>query len=211
MNTARQQRCGSRVTQAEMWTLSGSAKHLVAGMAAASRAALLVTALVILALSASPARAASEQEVKAAFIYNFAQFVDWPSKAFESSSSSLVIGVLGSDSVAGALDQAVKNKTVNGRKLIVKRASRVRDLSGCQIVFIGRTEKARAGDVIDAVKGSNVLTIGETEGFARRGGIINFTMQDQKVRFEINVNAARQNGLQVSSKLLRLATIIGGA
>ncbi len=168
----------------------------------------LLAALIVSYSNLPAAASTSEYEVKAAFVFNFAKFVEWPSRAFESSNSPLIIAIFGSDQLADALEPAVKNETIGGRRIVVRRTKHVRDIIGCHIVFIGRSGKSEIGRIIDSVKGSNVLTIGETDGFARRGGIINFFVQDQKVRFEINNNNARHAGLKISSKLLNLAKIV---
>ena len=94
------------------------------------------------------------------------------------------------------------------KKVIARRFSRIEDTVGCHILFIGSSEKNRLGEILLALKGQNVLTVGDTPGFAERGAMINFRIEDSKVRFEINVDAAERAGLSVSSNLLKLATIV---
>ena len=153
---------------------------------------------------------ATEYQIKAAYIYNFAKFVDWPSKAFPNANSPIIIGVLGEDPFGDALEQAVKDKTVNGRKLQVKRFDNVRNVEHCHILFISASEKMRLSKALERAKGLNVLTVSDIGGFARRGGIIGFTTERNKVGFEINVDAAKKAELTVSSQLLKLAKVVGG-
>jgi len=153
---------------------------------------------------------AAEYQIKAAYIYNFAKFVNWPSKVFADASSPIVIGVLGEDPFGNTLEQTVKDKTVNGRKLQARRFDKINEVERCHILFVSSSEKMRLSRVLEQVRGSNVLTIGELGGFARQGGVIGFTMEGNKVGFEINIGAAKKAGLDVSSQLLKLAKVVGG-
>ncbi len=149
-----------------------------------------------------------EQAVKAAFIFNFAKFVEWPQKAFADTGTPITIGILRNNAFADVLERTVKDKTVDGRKLVVKRFNKVRDIQKCHIVFVSASEKASVSDVLDRAKGTSWLTIGETEGFAQRGGIINLIKEEKRFRFEINVKSAKKAELKISSKLLKLAKIV---
>jgi len=150
----------------------------------------------------------SEYLIKAGFIYNFAKLVEWPASA-SAQGNPITIGVLGNDSFADVLDRTVDGKKIDGRSFVVKRM-RWKDLKdyNCHILFIAAQESAHADEVIQGLKNLPVLTISETAGFAKRGGMINFTLQDSKVRFEANVDAAKQAGLNISSRLLSLASIV---
>ena len=152
----------------------------------------------------------SEYLIKAGFIYNFAKLVEWPASAFAQPGHSMVIGVLGNDSFAATLERVVDGKKIESRPLLVKRLKWNKDFKdcGCQILFIASPESSRADEMIQLLKGTSVLTIAETPGFTKRGGIIDFTLEDSKVRFEVNVDAARQVGLNISSRLLSLAKIV---
>jgi hypothetical protein len=161
-----------------------------------------VTALV---LGRTHAQSANEYQVKAAFLYNFAKFVEWPSEAFSYSSAPLVVGVMGDDPFGSTLDQAIAGKVVNGHPLMIKRLKWGQDLRGCHILFISSSERKRLGQIFDSLRGANVLTIGESDRFGQEGGIITFVMEEEKVRFEINTSVADQSRLRVSSKLLALA------
>jgi len=151
---------------------------------------------------------ASEYEIKAAFLFNFAKFVDWPASSFAGRDSPIVIGVLGSDPFGGVLDSTLRNEDVKGRKLVVKRSNQLGDLKGCHIVFVSSSEQSHVGSIIQELKDRPVLTVGDMPGFAGHGGIVNFIMRDRKVGFEINPAAADKAGLKISSQLLRLAKIV---
>jgi hypothetical protein len=162
----------------------------------------------ILAASLSAAdkavQAPSESEVKAAFLHNFTKFVEWPASAFSDERSSLKICVLGEDPFGGRL-AAIVSEEVAGRKLTVWQKESISDPSGCHILFVRVAEGERLSKVLSAVRSLPVLTVGDTRGFLEKGGIINFVLEEGKVRFEINQGAAEQAGLKLSSKLLQLA------
>jgi hypothetical protein len=154
-----------------------------------------------------------EYLVKAIFLRNFTQFIEWPDTLFQDASSPLVIGVLGNDPFRDALEETIRDETVKNRPLVVKRSSRVEELKSCHVLFISKSEEGRLDQILAALAGGGgrVLTIGETDGFARRGVIINFFLQGNKVRFEINTDAADRSGHKISSHLLSLAKIVGTA
>ncbi|MBI5395527.1 MAG: YfiR family protein [Verrucomicrobia bacterium] len=168
--------------------------------------------LCMAALSGPEARpqapAIKEYEIKAVFLLNFAQFVEWPAHAFANDTAPLTLGVLGEDPFGNILDRTVQGETIKGRPLAVKRFKRIEDVQDCHLLFISRSEKARVPQILSRLAGTSILTVGETDQFARSGGIINFRIQGNNVRFEINVDAAARSHLKISSKLLRLATII---
>jgi len=154
---------------------------------------------------------ASEYLIKAGFIYNFAKFVEWPSTAFSQPDSPIMIGVLGTDPFGSVLDRLVEDKKIGARGFVVKRykwGKDLKDLKECKILFVSASEKAHIDEIVQAVKGLPILMVGETPGFAERGGMIRFTLEDNRVRFEINVDAAHQADLNISSRLLTLAKII---
>jgi len=149
--------------------------------------------------------------IKAGFIYNFAKFVEWPSAAFAQPDSPIVIGILGTDPFGNLIDRIIENKRIGARGLVVKRlkwGTDLKDLRECKILFVGASEKAHLDDLVQIVKSLPILTVGETPGFAERGGVIRFVLEDNRVRFEINVEAAHQADLTISSRLLTLARII---
>ena len=153
----------------------------------------------------------SEYLIKAGFIYNFAKFVEWPSTAFAQPDSPIVIGILGTDPFGTIIDKIVQDKKVGARGFVVKRlkwGADLKELSTCKILFVGASEKAHMDELVQIVRGLPILTVGETPGFAERGGVIRFVLEDNRVRFEVNVEAARQADLTISSRLLTLAKII---
>jgi hypothetical protein len=151
------------------------------------------------------AQASNEYQVKAAFLYNFAKFVDWPAEAFGGSGSPLVIGVVGDDPFGGALDQAINGKTIGGRPLVVRRLKWGQELRSCHVLFISSSERQRLPQIIQSLRGASVLTVGDMGEFTQQGGIINFILEASKVRFEINSRGAEQARLKISSKLLILS------
>jgi hypothetical protein len=153
----------------------------------------------------------SEYLIKAGFIFNFAKFVEWPSNAFTQPDSPIEIGILGTDPFGTIIDKIVQDKKIGTRGFIVKRlkwGADVKELRECKILFVGASERAHMDELVQIVKGLPILTVGETPGFAERGGVIRFVLEDNRVRFEVNVVAARQADLTISSRLLTLARII---
>lgn len=152
-----------------------------------------------------------EYEIKAAFIYNFAKFVEWPEEAFGRADAPLIIGILGKDPFGKMIDQAVEGRRVHGRPMEIKRVNWGAEVRTCHILFVSSSESGKIGQLSELVKNAPILTIGETPGFASRGGIINFTEEEGKVRFEINADAAKRARLTISSKLLSLAKLVKDA
>ena len=153
----------------------------------------------------------SEYLIKAGFIFNFAKFVEWPSNAFAQPDSPIVIGILGTDPFGTIIDKIVQDKKIGTRGFVVKRlkwGADLKELRECKILFIGASERAHMDELVQMLRGLPVLTVGETPGFAERGGVIRFVLEDNRVRFEVNVVAARQADLTISSRLLTLARII---
>ncbi len=165
--------------------------------------------LLVVGLAVSVQAALSrEYQVKAVFLFNFAQFVEWPSPAFPEAQTPLVIGVLGDDPFGAYLDETVRGETVNHRPLVVRRFRSVEEIDTCHVLFISRSEADRLGETIASLKGRNILTVGDTEGFSRRGVMIRFVTVDNKIRLRINLDAAKAAQLTISSKLLRPAELV---
>jgi hypothetical protein len=166
-------------------------------------------------LNAQSTSGSSEYLIKAGFIYNFANLVQWPSTSFAQSDSPITIVILGEDHFGTTLDHVLEGKKVNSRSFVIKRARTVSELQRalgpqkeCQILYVSSSEMPHLSEAIQILKGAPVLTIGETPGFARSGGIINLILEDNKVRFEVNVQAAKEADLNISSRLLALARIV---
>jgi len=160
------------------------------------------------AATPSAGELAREYQIKAVYLFNFVQFVEWPPTAFPEVGSPFEIGVLGRNPFGSSLDDAVKGETVRGRRLVVRYAERLEELRTCHVLFIAASEKDRLDEILGQLDSSAVLTVGETPDFPARGGIINFYPDGRKVRFEINAHAAQQHGLKPSSQLLSLARVV---
>ena len=152
----------------------------------------------------------TEYQVKSLFLLNFAKYVDWPSDAFAVPAAPIVIGVVGEGKFGGELAKAVEGKNVDGRPVLVRQMQTPEDLGKCHILFIGSSEKTGLVEILVRLKTRPVLTVGETDHFMEQGGMINFVKKDGKIRLEINLDAARQANLQISSKLLNVADVVKG-
>jgi uncharacterized protein DUF4154 len=169
-----------------------------------SRTLLLAVLLAAGALGQAP----DEYQVKAAFLYNFVKFVEWPPQVFKSPTDGIAICILGQDPFGGALDEAVRGKTFEGRTVVVARIAEVRQAGGCRILFVSASESKRARAILTELEASSILTVGDTEGFAAEGGVIDFRLEAGRVRFRVNVDAAERARLKISSKLLSLAQLL---
>lgn len=152
-----------------------------------------------------------EYELKAAFLFNFAKFVQWPPSSFATPQSQFGICVLGDDPFGKSIDDMLRGKTIGEHRVVVTRCKNLAEIAHCQIVFISSSERKRLPEILTALRGTSTLAVGETGGFAASGGVIQFTLEDQHVHFIINVDAAEHAGLQISSKLLALAKVVRDA
>ena len=170
----------------------------------AARVAFLFLAMLLFSWHAHPAEEDSilEQRVKAAFLYQFAGYVEWPPNAFAQPTTPITIAVMGADTVAGELDQVVTGRTIGGRSVTVKRVKPGESLAGVHILFVGRAESARLGQ-LGAPKA--MLTVSEADGALTHGSMINFVLVERRVRFEIALDSAEKSGLKLSSRLLAVA------
>jgi hypothetical protein len=172
-----------------------------------TRLASLRWPLVLLLLLLVPNNWASElpeYDIKAAYLFNFAKFVEWPPRVFASPSAPLVIGILGEDPFRGRLDRITQGEVVHGHKLSVRHCRTLAELKGCHIVFIPKGESDRVREALAAVRGGGVLTVSDADEFVSRGGMIGFVMAGKTVRFQINAGVAQQEALAISSRLLHL-------
>jgi hypothetical protein len=181
-------------------------------MAIPNRLAILGFGLLSALFLAGRARADTadelEYQVKAAFLYNFAKFVEWPAGAFQGPTDSMILCVVGDDPFGESLDTVVRGETLNGRPLVVHRTRNVYEIQDCHIVFVPRSEQGRQEKILEDLRNRGALTVGEADGFLTGGGIIRFVLEQNRVRFDINLQAAESSGLKLSSKLLRLARTI---
>lgn len=148
-----------------------------------------------------------EYLVKAAFVYNFARFVEWPSERSQEPDGPFTLSVLGKDPFGASLE-SIRGKRVKGRDMEIRRVDGIENLQRCHILFISGSEKENLSRILMKVSDWPVLTVSDMDGFAHRGGMINFRTVEKKIRFEINLNAAERTGLKISSKLLKLAKIV---
>jgi YfiR/HmsC-like len=155
--------------------------------------------------------APTEYQVKAAYLFNFLKFVEWPGDPIANTNGHWVIGIVGDNPFGDDLTQIISGKTVQGHELLVRRFQPGEDLHACHVLFISASEKKRLPSLLAALSGSSVLTVGDTDHFIESGGMIQFVMEEKRVRFGIDVRAAGRARLKVSSKLLSLARTVTGA
>lgn len=177
------------------------------------RTVILLVLGVWAVLSAAPGAQAQslldrEYRIKAAFLYNFVKFVDWPTEVLPEANDTISICVLSEDPVVYEALETIKGKTVKGRRLTIRRADTAKDLESCQVAFFGFSEEKRLPQVMRTLQASSVLTVGEVDRFAQSGGIINLVVENNKVRFEINVERAERARLKLGSQLLSLAKVV---
>jgi uncharacterized protein DUF4154 len=153
---------------------------------------------------------AEEYAIKAAFLFHFAQFVEWPEGTFRDSNSPMIYCTIGEDPFQGALDESLKGKTIAARALQVRHLKDVSEAQGCHVAFIGKTGSRRIADELTSLGGSPVLTVGETEHFVKDNGMIAFCLEENKIRFNINLGAAEKANLKISARLLTLAKSVIG-
>jgi hypothetical protein len=149
-----------------------------------------------------------EYKVKAAFLFNFSQFVEWPAEAFPEAQTPLVIGVVGEDPFGAYLDEIVRGEKVKDHTLVVQRFHQVEEIKACHILFISQSETKHLEQILASLKGRSILTVGDAEDFAKNGGMIRFVAEKTKIRFRVNLVAAKAANLTISSKLLRPAEIV---
>ncbi len=158
--------------------------------------------------SALPAQISKEYQLKAAFLFNFTKFVEWPAARFAGAESPIVIAVVGRNPFGDELEKIVRDRTVNGRRLVIVRFDTADEALQVHAVFIAVGEEPLVEKQIGPLIDAGVLVVGESERLAALGGAVTFKTTDDKVRFEINLAAAKRGGLKVSAQLLRLATAV---
>jgi hypothetical protein len=184
----------------------------VTGIAWRSRALPLLVAILVLTV-ARPLRAAdpsslTEDQIKAGFLFNFMRFVDWPAKDYETSTSSITVCIIGETPVTPLLIEAAKDKLIEGRSVLVKHVKTNEDFRGCHLLFIASNESSKEPVIFSKLAGANVLTVGEDPGFALAGGVLNFLTQDNRVKLELNLDAATRANLKISAKLIAVSHLV---
>ena len=170
--------------------------------------AVLVTCISLAQGVVAQTSTVREYQIKAAFLFNFGQFVTWGPDDFPEATSPFVIGVLGEDPFGATLDAIVEGESVQGRPVQIERYVDVDDVGSCHILFVSSSELPRLDRVFERLRGRGILTVGEAEGFAERSGMIRFVVVDNRLRLEINAAAAEAAGLTISSRLLSLADVV---
>jgi hypothetical protein len=170
------------------------------------RAPLAAVAGILLA-SSLPAQKLkpTENELKAVYLFNFARFTQWPSSTGNEKNGSFLICVLGQDPFGASLDAVVSGETIGGNPVVAKRISRSQDALSCQVLYISSSEEGQLKEVLNAVDKASVLTVSDIPQFSRRGGIVQFVMENNRVRFEVNLANATGARLNLSSELLKVA------
>ena len=176
------------------------------------RAALMLLAACAALASGNRAdgqsRAVGEYDVKAAFLYNFAKFIEWPADAEQADPNAFVITILGKDPFGASLDEILRDRMVGRRTFVVRRTSRVEDCGPSQIVFISDSEAQHLAILLKRLHGTGVLTVGDSDRFAERGGVVGLRTEKDRIRLDINLELAERARLKISSELLKLARIV---
>ena len=179
------------------------------------RAIALCLGSLVLSLRVAGAEAAAplsrEYQIKAVFLFNFPEFVEWPPRSFASPESPLVIGILGHDPFGAYLRNMVQGESVNHRPLAVLECHTLEEAASCQVLFISRSEEGRLPEILRGLKGRYILTVSDADAFDLAGGMIRFATENNKTRLKINLEAAQAADLTISSKLLRRADVTKGA
>ena len=175
---------------------------------AAARWLSVLVGFVTLCLSAGSgqgAEALKEYELKAAFLYNFTKFIEWPTNRFQDAKAPFVVAVAGSSPCTAELEKIAKERKVNGRPLIIKTVKTPEAARDAHVLFVPTSENARLKEWLPSMQGAGVLSIGESEPFLKEGGILNFVLAEEKIRFDLNIDQAEAAGLRVSAQLQKLA------
>lgn len=175
------------------------------------RARRTVLGFLLLSLYAAPAGAGGidkEHQIKAVFLYRFAQFVEWPAESFADENAPLVLGILGPDPFGAYLDEVVQGEKVGSHPISVKRIADPEEAARCHVLFLSPSGSDQGvAERLSGLQGRKILTVGDTDGFSRGGGMILFTTRNGRIRLRINMESVRASDLELSSKLLRLAEI----
>jgi uncharacterized protein DUF4154 len=173
-------------------------------------ASIFAMSLTEISRTAQAQFAADEYQVKAAFLFHFVQLVEWPADSLGSETSPATLCIFGEDPFQGDLEATLAGKTLGTRPLRVRHLKPAEDFHGCQVLFVGKHDTARLSRLLAELKDGPILTVGESDGFVQQGGMIGFFLVDNKVRFEINLQAAERAKLKISSRLLLLAKSVVG-
>jgi hypothetical protein len=148
-----------------------------------------------------------EYQVKAAFLYNFTRFISWPAASFRSANSPFIIGIIGNDPFGNYIEEIAKGEKVDGHPIMVQRYHNLKDVLNCHLLFIHSPATGKAKEIVALTGRKSILTVSDDEGFTQKGGMINFYRENNKIRFEVNIQAAKNADLELSSKFLGVAKI----
>ena len=160
------------------------------------------------ALSAAQSDQPGEYEVKAAFLFNFTKFVEWPEGSFDDRQAPIVIGIIGDDPFGESLLRIIAGQKAQGRGILVRKERFGQDLHRCHVLFISASEREHIAEILASVQKASILTVSDITGFAEAGGAMQFVMQENRVRFVVNLDVTTQSKLRVSAKLLSLARVL---
>ena len=150
---------------------------------------------------------AREYQVKAVFLYNFTQFVEWPSSSFSSDQAPMVIGILGPDPFGSYLEETATGEKINGHPLLVQHYNIIEEVGACHVLFINVADKNKRGQTMTKLKGRNILTVSDASDFLEQGGMVRFFTRQGKIKLQVNLEETKAANLVISSKLLRLVEI----
>lgn len=167
--------------------------------------ALVLSAIGCSLAHSSDAATSREYQLKAAFVYNFTKFIEWPPQSFSDANAPIVIGVLGETPLATELEQLIRDRKVNGHAILLKKIHSAADAASTHLLFVSTTEDAQFASWRADIETRAIVTVGESASFAQNGGTINFLLQDDKVRFEISTALVERTGLRISAQLQKLA------
>ena len=153
-------------------------------------------------------QAIEEYQLKAAFIFNIAKFVEWPADAFQNPKDPIVVCILGASPFGDALEKAASGKTIDDRRFAIRPVSDMRQAGSCHILFVSSSERKRFRSILGEIASSGILTVGDIESFATEGGVVNLKLDGDKIRIRINVQAAGRERIRISSKLLSLSQVV---
>lgn len=196
---------------------AGHLRRWCAGLGAVCRALLLIWAVNSSLVAGIPAAWAEEEmpadfQVKAAFLINFPKYVDWPASAYAETNSPITVAIFGDDNVADAVQDMIgSDRIIGGHPLVLKRIAKEEEInSDCQILFIAASERQRIPSILEKIRGEKILAVGESDDFLEQGGIINLARQGRKIRLQVNLTAAGNAQLKISSRLLVAADVVKG-
>ena len=149
-----------------------------------------------------------EHQVKAVYLFNFAQFIEWPEKTFKATDDPIILGILGKNPFGSFLEEIVKGEAINGRPIIIQHYATVKEIKSCHILFIHPSVNTRMDNILNDLKGRNILTVSDAANFNKLGGMIRFVKEANKIKLQVKLDAVKETDIAISSKLLRLSEIV---